>query len=109
MSLDGSDYLNKANVNIYAERITLHEKMRTKLTLEQKRWVLDVIGRLNYYFTTKAVDFYRYDVFSACIQYRDKKGFELKFKTIKSCFKCPKLFFFSYDFPTPTDHSVRSP
>ena len=71
MSLDGSDYLNKANVNIYAERITLHEKMRTRLTLEQKRWIIDVIGRLNYYFTTKAVDYYRYEGFSGFIQYYD--------------------------------------
>ena len=72
MSLDGSDFLKKTDVNIYEERITLHEKMRTRLTLEQKRWIIDVIGRFNYYLTTKAVNYYRYYVFSACKQYRDR-------------------------------------
>ena len=72
MSLNETHFLEKTDVNIYEERITLHEKMRTRLTLEQKRLILDVIGRLSYYLTTKAVNYYRYYVFSACKQYRDR-------------------------------------
>ena len=47
MSLDGSDFLNKAYVNIYEERLTFDEKMITKLTLEEQKAISDVIGRLN--------------------------------------------------------------
>ena len=71
MSLNETHFLEKTDVNIYEERITLHEKMRTRLTLEQKRWIIDVIGRFNYYLTTKAVDYYRYEGFSGFIQYYD--------------------------------------
>ena len=60
MSFDGSDFLNKANVNIYEERLTLDEKMITKLTLEQQKAMSDVIGRLNSYLKRKAEKFYRY-------------------------------------------------
>ena len=74
MSLNETHFLEKTDVNIYEERITLHEKMRTRLTLEQKRWIIDVIGRLNYYFTTKAVDFYRYDVFQRAYNIAIKKA-----------------------------------
>ena len=79
MSLDGSDFLKKTDVNIYEERITLHEKMRTRLTLEQKRWIIDVIGRFNYYLTTKAVDYYRYEGFSGFIQYYDGENWQSSF------------------------------
>ena len=61
MSWDESDFLNKAERNIYEERITLDEKMRTKLTLEQKRWIFDIIGKFNSYFETIAENFYRYE------------------------------------------------
>ena len=60
MSLNGSDFLNEAKINMNEERITLNQKMRTKLTLEQKRCILDVIERLNYYLKRKAENFYRY-------------------------------------------------
>ena len=60
MSLDGSDFLNKTYVNIYDERLTLDEKMITKLTLEQQKAMSDVIGRLNSYLKRKAEKFYRY-------------------------------------------------
>ena len=62
MSWDEPDFLNKADRNIYEERITLDEKMRTKLTLEQERWIFDFIGKLNRYFKTKAENVYRYYV-----------------------------------------------
>ena len=80
MSWDESDFLNKAERNIYEERITLDEKMRTKLTLEQKRWIFGVIGKLNRYFKTKAGNFYRYDVYPGCLEYcNEKVGFEFLF------------------------------
>ena len=60
MSFDGSDFLNKTYVNIYDERLTLDEKMITKLTLEQQKAMSDVIGRLNSYLKRKAEKFYRY-------------------------------------------------
>ena len=60
MSLDGSDFLNKANVHIYEERLTFDEKMITKLTLEQQKAISDVIGRFNSYLKRKAEKFYRY-------------------------------------------------
>ena len=63
MSLNESDFLNKADVNIYDERITLNEKMRTKLTLEQKKGISDVMGRFNRFLRTKAENYYRYDIF----------------------------------------------
>ena len=62
MSWNESDFLNEADVIIYEERITLNQKMRTKLTLDQKEWILNVIGRFNRYLKRKAEDFYRYDV-----------------------------------------------
>ena len=64
MSRNESDFLNKTDRNIYEERITLDEKMRTKLTLEQKRWIFDVIGKLNHYFKTKTGNFYRYESYA---------------------------------------------
>ena len=62
MSWNESDFLNEADMIIYEERITLNQKMRTKLTLEQKRCIMDVIGRFNRYLKRKAENFYRYDV-----------------------------------------------
>ena len=59
MSWDGSDFFNKADVIVYEERITLDEKMRTKLTLEQKRRISDVIGRLKNRMISKARNFCR--------------------------------------------------
>ena len=78
MSWDEPDALNKADRNIYEERITLDEKMRTKLTLEQERWIFDVIGKLNRYFKTKTGNFYRYDVNPGFLGYcNGKVGLEL--------------------------------
>ena len=78
MSWDEPDFLNKAERNIYEERITLDEKMRTKLTLEQERWIFDVIGKLNRYFKTKTGNFYRYDVNPGFLGYcNGKVGLEL--------------------------------
>ena len=70
MSWDESVILIKVDKNFYEERITLDEKMRTKLTLEQKRWILDLIGNFNRYLKTKAENFYRY-VFLGCVHYCD--------------------------------------
>ena len=61
MNWDGSNALNKNDRNIYEERITLDEKMRTKLTLEQKRWIFDITGKFSSYFETIAKNFYRYE------------------------------------------------
>ena len=61
MNWDGSNALNKNDRNIYEERITLDEKMRTKMTLGQKRWIFDIIGKFNSYFETIAENFYRYE------------------------------------------------
>ena len=69
MSWSESDFVTKADMNIYEERITLNQKMRTKLSLEQKRLIFDVIGGLNRYLKTKAGNFYRYDVFIGCVHY----------------------------------------
>ena len=66
MSWNESDDLNEAEMNIYEERITLNQKMRTRLTLEQKRWISDVIERFNYYLKSKAENYYRY-VFSGSV------------------------------------------
>ena len=74
MSWDESDILNKVDKNFYEERIILDETMRTKLTLEQKRWILDLIGNFNRYLKTKAGNFYRYDVFIGCVHYCDEKS-----------------------------------
>ena len=77
MFWDESDFLNKADRNIYEERITIDEKMRTKLTLEQKRWIFDIIGKFNRYFKTKIGNYYRYDVYPGCVGYcNGKVGFE---------------------------------
>ena len=59
MSLDESDFFNKADVIVYEERITLDEKMRTKLTLEQNRRIMDVIGRLKNRIISKARNYCR--------------------------------------------------
>ena len=59
MSWNESDFLNEAAVIIYEERITLNQKMRTRLTLEQKRWISGVIERFNYYLKSKAENYYR--------------------------------------------------
>ena len=37
MSWNESDFVTQADINVYEERITLNQKMRTKLTLEQKK------------------------------------------------------------------------
>ena len=66
MSWNESNFVTQADINIYEERMTLNQKMRTKLTLEQKRCILDVIERLNYYLKRKAENFYRYDVWRVC-------------------------------------------
>ena len=71
MSWNESDFLNEADVIIYEERITLNQKMRTRLTLEQKQWIWDVIERFNHNLKTKAQNFYRYDVFIGCVHYCD--------------------------------------
>ena len=60
MNLDGSDFLNEAEINIYEERITLNQKMRTKLTLEQKKWIFVFIERLNCFLKRKAEKYCRY-------------------------------------------------
>ena len=62
MNWDVSDFVTQAEINIDEERVTLNQKMRTKLTLEQKRCIMDVIGRFNRYLKRKAENFYRYDV-----------------------------------------------
>ena len=74
MSLDESHFIDKADIHVYKERITINEKMMTKLTLEQNRWILNVITRLNRYLKTKAKNFYRYDDFSGSIRYDDEKN-----------------------------------
>ena len=78
MSWNESDFLNEADMIIYEERITLNQKMRTKLTLEQKRCIMDVIGRFNRYLKRKAENFYRYDVLRGVFyNSRGKLGFEI--------------------------------
>ena len=62
MSWNESVFVTQADINVYEERITLNQKMRTKLTLEQKRCILDVIERFNHYVKSKAENYYRYDV-----------------------------------------------
>ena len=69
-----SDFVTQADINIYEERITFNQKMRTKLTLEQKRWILDIIGGLNRYLKTKAGNFYRYDFFIGYVHYFDENS-----------------------------------
>ena len=71
MNWDVSDFVTQAEINIEEERITLNQKMRTRLTLEQKRCILDIIGGLNRYLKSKAQNFYRYDVFTGCVHYCD--------------------------------------
>ena len=36
MSWNVSDFVTQADINVFEERITLNQKMRTKLTLDQK-------------------------------------------------------------------------
>jgi len=74
MSWSESDFVTQADINIYEERITLNQKMRTRLTLEQKQCILDIIGGLNRYLKTKAENFYRYDVFIGCVHYFDENS-----------------------------------
>ena len=74
MSWNESDFLNETDINIYKERITINEKMMTKLTLEQNICILDIIGGLNRYLKTKAGNFYRYDVLIGCVHYCDGKS-----------------------------------
>ena len=74
MSWNESNFVTHADINIYEERITLNQKMRTSLTLEQKRCILDIIGGLNRYLKTEAGNFYRYDVFIGCVHYFDENS-----------------------------------
>ena len=74
MSWNESNFVTQADINIYEERITLNQKMRTRLTLEQKRWISGVIERFNHYLKTKAQNFYRYDVFSGSVRYGNEKN-----------------------------------
>ena len=73
MSWNESNLITQADINIYEEKITLNQKMRTKLTLDQKEWILNVIGRLNRYMKRKTEDFYRYDVLRVCLTIRQEK------------------------------------
>ena len=73
MNWDVSDFVTQAEINIEEERITLNQKMRTRLTLEQKRCILDVIERFNYYLKTKAENYYRL-VFSGGVRSCDEKN-----------------------------------
>ena len=63
MSWNESIFVTQADINIYEERITLNQKMRTRLTLEQKQWTSSVIERFNHYLKTKAQNFCRYVFF----------------------------------------------
>ena len=73
MNWDVSDFVTQADISIYEERITLNQKMRTRLTLEQKRCILDIIGGLNRYLKTEAGNFYRY-VFPGSVRYGNEKN-----------------------------------
>ena len=73
MSWTESNFVSQAHINVDEERITLNQKMRTKLTLDQKEWILNVIGRLNRYMKRKTEDFYRYDVLRVCLTIRQEK------------------------------------
>ena len=64
MSWNESNFFTQADINIYEERITINEKMRTRLTLEQKRWISGVIERFNHFLKSKAENYYRYVFFS---------------------------------------------
>ena len=68
MSWDETDLIKKADPNIYKERITIDEKLTTKLTLAQKMWTLnkDVIRRLKSYLKSKAEIYCRSDLFHTC-------------------------------------------
>ena len=74
MNWDVSDFVTQAEINIDEERITLNQKMRTRLTLEQKRCILDIIGGLNRYLKTTAQNVYRYDVVSGSVRYGNEKN-----------------------------------
>ena len=65
MSWDETDLIKKADPNIYKERITIDEKLTTKLTLAQKMWTLnkDVIRRFKNYLKSKAEIYCRSDLF----------------------------------------------
>ena len=62
MSWNESNFVTQADINVDEERITLNQKMRTRLTLEQKRLISSVIEKFNHYLKTTAQNFYRYDV-----------------------------------------------
>lgn len=59
MSWDGSNFFNNDDVFVYEERITLDQKMRTKLTVEQNRRILDVVARLKNCMISKAQNYCR--------------------------------------------------
>ena len=61
MSWDVTDWINKAEINIYKERITIDEKLTTKLTLGKNMWTLDndVVRRFESYLKFKAESYYR--------------------------------------------------
>ena len=86
MSWIESNFDTQAEINVYEERITLNQKMRTKLTLEQKRCILDIIGGLNRYLKSQAQNFYRY-VFAGSVRYgNDKNLYRQKERiTVISC------------------------
>ena len=78
MSWNESNFVTQAEINVYEERITLSQKMRTRLSLEQKRCILDIIGGLNRYLKSKAQNFYRFDVLRVFFyNSRGKLGFEI--------------------------------
>ena len=79
MSWNESDFVTQADINIYEERITLNQKLRTKLTLDQKEWILNIIGRFNRYLKRKAENFYRYDVLRVFNNSTGKVGSEFFF------------------------------
>ena len=91
MSWNESNFVTQADMNIHEERITFNQKMRTKLSLEQKRCILNVIERLNYYLKRKAENYYRYDVLRVCSIIRQGKlALNSNFKV--SGHACIKIF-----------------
>ena len=83
MSWNESNLVTQADINIYEERITLNQKMRTRLSLEQKRCILDIIGGLNRYLKSKARNFYRYEVFPGSVRYGNQKNMYRQMERIK--------------------------
>ena len=98
MSWNESNFVTQSDINIYEERVTLNQKMRTKLNLEQKRCILDVIERLNYYLKRKAENYYRYDVLRVFLIIRQGKlALNSNFKV--SGHACTKFFSLLIIFP----------